>query len=221
MIRIAPSILSADFVRLADAVALVEGCADMLHVDVMDGRFVPNLTIGPPVIKALKATTRMPLDCHLMIEDAERWFKVYREAGADWISVHAEGCAHLHRTVSGIAETGAKAGVAINPGTPIEVLDEVLPLLHHVVLMSVNPGFGGQKFIESTIEKTRRLQRKIIDSGLETVIEIDGGVGPENIAALAHAGAAVFVAGNSVFGQDDPVAAIDALRSSAAPTDRS
>ncbi len=215
-IRIAPSILSADFARLGAEVAAIErGGADYVHVDVMDGHFVPNLTIGPLVIEAVRRSTSLPLDVHLMIEDADRWIGDYARAGADLIGVHAEACPHLHRTLGTIAELGKKPVVVINPATPLEAIRWVLPDVAMVLLMSVNPGFGGQRFISSTLAKIALLRRMIDDAGLAVEIEVDGGVKLDNIAAVAQAGANVFVAGSAVFGTPDYGATIAALRASA------
>jgi ribulose-phosphate 3-epimerase len=212
-IQIAPSILSADFSRLGEELADLEAAgADVVHVDVMDGHFVPNLTIGPPVVSALRERSRLPFDVHLMIENADRWVEAYREAGADWISVHAEAVPHLHRCLSRIAELGAKPGVALNPGTPLSALDEVLPLCHHVLLMSVNPGFGGQSFIVESVDKARRLRETIEGRGLATLIEMDGGLAPETVGEPVEAGVSVVVAGSAVLGRPDRRAAVAALR---------
>ena len=216
-IRVAPSILSADFTRLGEELAgLKPAGADVVHVDVMDGHFVPNLTFGPPIIKQLRPLTDLPFDVHLMIEDADRWVEAYREAGADWISVHAEAVPHLHRCLSKIAELGAKPGVALNPATPLSAVEEVLPLCHHVLLMSVNPGFGGQSFIEESVDKARRLSETIAARGLSTVIEMDGGLAPDTIRAPVEAGVSVVVAGSAVLGREDRAGAVAALRDACA-----
>jgi ribulose-phosphate 3-epimerase len=215
-IRIAPSILSADFGRLAEEVAAVEAAgADVIHVDVMDGRFVPNLTIGPPVVAAIRRATRLPLDVHLMIVEPERYVERFREAGADWISVHAEACVHLERTLAQIREAGAKAGVALNPATPLSALDWVLEDLHLVLLMSVNPGFGGQCYLPQITRKVAELRATIERRGLPVEIEVDGGVKPDNVQEVARAGANVFVAGSAVFGTKDYRGAVAALRAGA------
>jgi ribulose-phosphate 3-epimerase len=215
-VRIAPSILSADFGRLAEEVAAVEaGGADLIHVDVMDGRFVPNLTIGPPVVAALRRATRLPLDVHLMIVEPERYVESFRDAGADWISVHAEACVHLQRTLTQIRECGAKAAVALNPATPLSVLDWVLEDLHMVLLMSVNPGFGGQSYLPQITRKIAELRETLDRRHLEVEIEVDGGVKPDNVRLVAEAGANVFVAGSAVFEAKDYSSAIAALRSGA------
>jgi ribulose-phosphate 3-epimerase len=220
-IRIAPSILSADFGRLAEEVAAVEaGGADLIHVDVMDGRFVPNLTIGPPVVAALRRATRLPLDVHLMIVEPERYLERFREAGADWISVHAEACIHLQRTLWQIRESGAKAAVALNPATPLSVLDWVLEDLHMVLLMSVNPGFGGQSYLPQITRKIGALRETLVQRGLAVEIEVDGGVKPENVEQIAAAGANVLVAGSAIFESTDYRKAIAALRAGANAGDR-
>jgi ribulose-phosphate 3-epimerase len=205
LIELAPSILSADFARLADSVqAVVEGGATVLHVDVMDGHFVPNITIGPPVVASLRKVTRLPLDVHLMIENADRFIPAFVEAGADWISVHQEACVHLHRTLELISSHGCRAGVVINPATPPETLEEVLGMVDHVLVMSVNPGFGGQKFIPFALDKVRKLaaMRSAANAGFR--IEIDGGIGPDTIAQAVRAGVEILVAGNAVFGEGYP-----------------
>ncbi|HKW93176.1 MAG TPA: ribulose-phosphate 3-epimerase [Methylomirabilota bacterium] len=210
--RIAPSILSADFTALGDAIARVEAAgADQLHVDVMDGHFVPNLTIGPPVIESIRKRTRLPLDVHLMIEEPERWIETYVRAGADYLTVHAEACAHLQRALTLIRETGARSGVALNPSTPPEVLQYVLDDLDLVLVMSVNPGFGGQSFIPRAYDKIRRLRAML--GTRDVLVSVDGGVKAANAGALARAGATVLVAGSSVFGTADPGAAVTQLRS--------
>jgi ribulose-phosphate 3-epimerase len=216
-IQVAPSILSADFTRMAEELQDIERAgADVVHVDVMDAHFVPNLTFGPPVIKQLRKCTSLPFDVHLMIENADRWVGDYREAGADWISVHAEAVPHLHRCLGRIADLGAKPGVALNPATPLSAVEEVLPLCHHVLLMSVNPGFGGQSFIESAVDKTRRLREMIESRGLDTLIEMDGGLAPGTIRAPVEAGVSVAVAGSAVLGKPDRAAAVGALREACA-----
>lgn len=210
-IRIAPSILSADFGRLAEEVRAISA-ADYVHVDVMDGRFVPNLTIGPVVIEAVKRATSLPLDVHLMIEDAERWVAAYAKAGADLIGVHVEACPHLHRTVSQIRDLGKRPCVVLNPHTPLEAIDYVLGDVAQVLLMSVNPGFGGQAFIPSALDKIRRLRQRIDDRGLDVEIEVDGGIKLDNVAEVCAAGANVIVSGSGVFGTPDYAATIDELR---------
>ena len=204
MIELAPSILSADFARLGeDAQAAVEGGATVLHVDIMDGHFVPNLTIGPPVVASLRKVTQVPLDCHLMIERPDEFISAFAQAGVNWISVHQEACVHLDRTLRLIASHGCKPGVVINPATPVHTLDEVLPLVHHVLVMSVNPGFGGQKFIPNALNKIAALARLRAERKLDFRIEVDGGVDLETVADVVKAGAELLVAGSAVFGHGD------------------
>jgi ribulose-phosphate 3-epimerase len=210
-IKIAPSILSADFGRLAAEVAAIAS-ADYVHVDVMDGRFVPNLTIGPIVIEAVRRATSLPLDVHLMIEDAERWVPAYARAGADLIGVHVEACPHLHRTLQQIRGLGKKACVVLNPATPPEAVEWVLGDVDQVLVMSVNPGFGGQAFIPSALRKIARLRQLIDDRGLAVDLEVDGGIKVDNVAAVCAAGANVIVSGSGVFGAPDYAATIAALR---------
>ncbi|MFQ5829602.1 MAG: ribulose-phosphate 3-epimerase [Candidatus Methylomirabilia bacterium] len=213
-IKIAPSILSADFAILGEEIARVEAAgADQLHVDVMDGHFVPNLTIGPPVVEAVRKRTRLPLDVHLMIEAPERYFQDFVSAGADLLSVHPETCPHLHRSVGLIRELGAKAGVALNPATPISVLDYLLDDLNFVLVMSVNPGFGGQAFIRASYPKIRALRTLLASRPVE--IAVDGGVNKENAGPLVAHGASVLVAGAAVFGAPDSGEALRRLRSAA------
>ena len=210
--EIAPSILSADFTRLAEAIAAVEeGGATVLHVDVMDGHFVPNITIGLPVVKSLRAATGMTIDTHLMISEPGRYAVDFVKAGADMVSVHVEADVHLHRTLVAIREAGGKAGIAINPATPLVSLEEALPYADFVLLMSVNPGFGGQSFIPTSLDKLRRLKQMIEERGLATRIEIDGGIGTENIAEICEAGAEIVVAGSAVFGAGRPAEAVKDL----------
>ena len=202
MIELAPSILSADFARLGDeARAAIEGGAQLLHVDVMDGHFVPNMTIGPPVVASLRKAVTVPLDVHLMIEDPDQFIPAFVDAGADWISVHQEACIHLNRTLELIKSHTVKAGVVINPATPVQTLGEVLDIVDYVLVMSVNPGFGGQKFIPGSLEKVRKLATMRNAKGLDYRIEIDGGVSLNNVAEIAKAGAEILVAGNAVFGK--------------------
>jgi len=210
-IRIAPSILSADFGKLAAEVAAI-ATADYVHVDVMDGHFVPNLTIGPVVVEAVKRATTLPLDVHLMIEDAERWIGAYARAGADIIGVHVEACPHLHRTIGQIRELDKKACVVLNPATPPELIEYVLGDVQQVLVMSVNPGFGGQSFIAGTVDKIRVLRRMIEARGVDVDIEVDGGIKVDNIGAVAAAGANVFVSGSGVFGTRDYAQTIALLR---------
>jgi ribulose-phosphate 3-epimerase len=205
MIELAASILSADFARLgAEAQAAVEGGATVLHVDIMDGHFVPNLTIGPPVVASLRKVSQVPLDCHFMIEHPDEFIPVFAEAGVDWISVHQEACTHLDRTLHLIASHGCKPGVVINPATPIHVLDEVLPLVHHVLVMSVTPGFGGQTFIHSSLRKIESLVKIRESHRLEFRIEVDGGVHHDTLASVVTAGAEILVAGSAVFEDGNP-----------------
>jgi ribulose-phosphate 3-epimerase len=209
---LAPSILSADFTRLGAEIEVVEaGGAAMIHVDVMDGHFVPNITIGPAVTAAVRKATRLPLDCHLMIEEPGRYVDEFVEAGADMVSVHVEAERHLHRTLSRIRELGAKAGVVLNPATPLAALDHVLPDADFVLLMSVNPGFGGQRFIPRVLDKMRRLRETIDSARLDVRIEIDGGVTLANLDEVASAGADIVVAGSAVFGADDCLAATQTM----------
>lgn len=210
---LAPSILSADFANLgAEINAVIAAGAEVVHIDVMDGHFVPNITIGPLVVDAVKKITDAPLDVHLMIENADRYIPDFAKAGADWITVHVEACPHLHRTIQLIKEFGCKAGVVLNPATPLSSLDYILEDLDLVMLMSVNPGFGGQSFIPSTLAKARALKAKIDATGLEIGIEIDGGVSAATIEEIAAAGVNIFVAGSAIFGADDYGQAITALK---------
>ena len=205
MIELAPSILSADFARLGEQVrAAGEGGGTVIHVDIMDGHFVPNLTIGPPVVKSLRQATKLPLDCHLMIENPDEFIPVFAEAGADWISVHQEVCRNLNRTLHHIKDHGCLAGVVINPATLVETLAEVLEVVDYVLVMSVNPGFGAQPFIPSTLHKMRRLAEIRSQRGLNYRIEVDGGVALDTVADVVRAGAEILVAGNAVFGNGDP-----------------
>ena len=201
MVELLPSILSADFARLADEVAAAErGGGTVIHVDVMDGHFVPNITLGPPVVKSLRKHTKLPLDCHLMIENPDNFIEAFAEAGANWVSVHYEACRHLHRTLQLIAYHGMQPAVVINPATPVDLLIPVLGMVHHVLVMSVNPGFGGQEFIPYSINKIRRLKELRQELGLAFRIEVDGGVAHETVAMVVEAGAELLVAGNAVFG---------------------
>lgn len=217
MFEIAPSILSADFTRLAEAIETVKkGGATMLHVDVMDGHFVPNITIGLPVVRSIRKATDMVIDTHLMISDPGLYATEFVKAGADMVSVHVEADPHLQRTLTAIRDAGAKAGIAINPGTSLDTLTEVLPYADFVLLMSVNPGFGGQKFIPTMTDKLRRLKRMIDERGLDVRIEIDGGIDETNIAEIVSAGAEMIVAGSAVYGKDDAAAAVRGLMDRAA-----
>ena len=213
---VSPSILSADFARLGEEIASVED-ADWIHVDVMDGMFVPNITIGPLIVKAARSVTTKPLDVHLMIVDPDRYVADFRKAGADWITVHAEACTHLHRSIQHVKSTGAKAGVALNPHTPETVLDYVLPELDQVLVMSVNPGFGGQSLIEAVFPKIERLRKRIDALGLDTVIQVDGGVKTHNAWQFVDAGAHALVSGSGVFKATDRKAAIAAIRAAERP----
>jgi ribulose-phosphate 3-epimerase len=212
-VMIAPSILSADFSRLGEEVRAVEAAgADVIHVDVMDGHFVPNITIGPLVVKAVRAVTDLPLDVHLMITNPDHYIQSFIDAGADWITVHVEACIHLHRTLSYIRGQGKKAGAVLNPATSLSTLDYVLDEVDLVMLMSVNPGFGGQSFIDSSLDKIARL-RKMLDSvNPDAGIEVDGGIGPATIAKVAAAGANIFVAGSAVYGSGDYRAVIEEMK---------
>ena len=210
---IAPSILASNFGRLAEEVrAVADGGADWIHVDVMDGHFVPNITIGPTIVEAVRQATDLPLDVHLMIEQPERYIESFVKAGANTVGVHAEACPHIHRTVAQIREAGARASVSLNPGTPADAVEPVLGDVDQVLIMTVNPGFGGQKFIRSTLPKVETLRRWIDDRSLTVSLEVDGGIGTETIATVASAGADVFVAGTAIFGAPDYGEAIAALR---------
>jgi ribulose-phosphate 3-epimerase len=212
-VQIAPSILAADFARLADEISRVEAAgADLLHVDVMDGHFVPNLTIGPPVIKAIAAVSKLPLDVHLMVKEPDALLPAFIDAGSSYLSVHVEACRHLHRTIQLIKSAGVQAGVVLNPATSLQSLDEILPELDFVLLMSVNPGFGGQHFITSTLNKIQQLKQQISRRQLDIAIEIDGGVKPSNAAQICQAGADILVAGTAIFGQENYADAIRTLR---------
>jgi ribulose-phosphate 3-epimerase len=205
MVELAPSILSADFARLgAQAQAAIAGGATVLHLDVMDGHFVPNITIGPPVVTSLRKAVNVPLDCHLMIERPDELIPAFAEAGADWISVHQEVCVHLDRTLRLIASHGCKPGVVINPATPVHFLDEALPLVHHVLVMSVNPGFGGQTFIPSSLKKIETLSRLRESRRLDCRIEVDGGIHQDTVADVVRAGAEILVTGSAIFEHGNP-----------------
>ncbi len=208
MFELAPSILSADFTRLAEEIrAVEEGGARVLHVDVMDGRFVPNITIGLPVVKSIRKITDLTIDCHLMIVEPSRYAAEFVKAGANMVSVHVEADVHLQRTLMSIREAGGQAGIAINPATPLVSLEEALPFADFILLMSVNPGFGGQKFIHTSVDKLRRLKRMIDERGLSTRIEIDGGIDAGNVQKIVEAGAEIIVAGSAVFGKENPTQA--------------
>ena len=212
-IDIAPSILSSDFSRLAEEIESVQlGGATILHVDVMDGHFVPNITIGLPVVKSIASSTKLPIDAHLMISEPGRYAEQFVAAGAKMVSVHVEADPHLHRTLASIKAAGAYAGIAVNPATPLGAVEEALSFADYVLVMSVNPGFGGQRFIPTSLDKVRRLRRKIDESGLNVRIEIDGGIDRGNIAEVVAAGAEIIVAGSAIFGAEDPQAAVRELR---------
>jgi len=212
---LAPSILSADFGHLAEQIQLVERAgAKAIHVDVMDGHFVPNLTLGPAVVRAARRATTLPLDVHLMIESAERYLDVFIEAGASWISLHVEAMVHLQRSIGHLRDKGVSPGVALNPATPLPSLAEILPELDFVLVMSVNPGFAGQRFLPKSLEKIRRLKAEILARRLETRIEVDGGIDSSNIQSVVDAGAEIVVAGSAVFAQSDPAAAVRLLMAS-------
>ncbi len=201
MVEIAPSILSADFARLSEEIGKVEKAgANLLHLDVMDGHFVPNITIGPPVIASIRKATSLPLDVHLMIEEPSRYLDAMIQAGANWISVHAEADTHLNRTVRHLRDHGLRAGVALNPSTPLVAVEEILPEVDFVLIMSVNPGFGGQSFVPSTLKKIRKLREIIASNGYHARIEVDGGVGPDNLSEVLASGAEIIVVGSAVFG---------------------
>jgi ribulose-phosphate 3-epimerase len=213
MIEIAPSILSADFTRLGEQIKTVERAgASLLHVDVMDGRFVPNITIGLPVVKAISRATQLPVDAHLMIVEPGRYAEQFVRAGAKMVSIHIEADANAHRTLSAIKAAGALAGIAINPATPLSALDEAVRFADYVLLMSVNPGFGGQEFIPNSLDKVRRLRKMIDERGLPTRIEIDGGIDSDNVAEATSAGAEIIVSGSAIFGAPDPAIALRKLR---------
>jgi ribulose-phosphate 3-epimerase len=212
LIELAPSILSADFARLGEQVqAAAAGGATLLHVDVMDGHFVPNITIGPPVVKSLRKVTKLPLDVHLMIENPDQYIPAFADAGADWISVHQEACVHLHRTLELIRARRCQAGVVLNPATPAATLSEVLELVDFVLVMSVNPGFGGQKFIPGSLLKIARLASLRAERNLGYRIEVDGGIALDTVAGVVRAGAELLVAGNAVFGAGDPKSNVQKL----------
>ena len=205
MVELLPSILSADFARLADEIAAAErGGGTTIHVDVMDGHFVPNITIGPPVVASLSKVTKLPLDCHLMIDNPNDFIAAFADAGADWVSVHYEACPHLHRTLELILHHGMRPGVVVNPATRVDLIVEILPMVHHVLIMSVNPGFGGQEFIPFSLDKIRQLATLRRELGLQFKIEVDGGVAHDTVAAIVQAGAELLVAGNAVFGAGQP-----------------
>lgn len=213
---IAPSILSADFTRLGEAVAMVEEAgADLIHVDVMDGHFVPNLTIGPPVVKALKRVAQRPLDVHLMVADPDRTAAWYVDAGADFVTIHIEASNHVHRTLEAIRSGGARPGITLNPGTPASAIEEALPYVDMVLVMSVNPGFGGQSFIETSVAKVAEIRRMCTALGVSPRIEVDGGIDSTTAPRVVKAGADTLVAGNAIFCQEDPAAALAGIRRAA------
>jgi ribulose-phosphate 3-epimerase len=213
MVKIAPSILSADFARLAEEIRDVEqGGADYIHVDVMDGHFVPNITIGPLIVEAIRPITKLPLDVHLMIEQPDRYIPVFAKAGADYLSVHVEACPHLHRTIHLIKEQGVKAGVVLNPHTPVEMIQHIIDDVDLVLLMTVNPGFGGQKFIPSVLPKIRQVAQLVKERGRFVEIEVDGGINAETARLCMEAGANVLVAGSAIYNERDRAAAIRAIR---------
>jgi ribulose-phosphate 3-epimerase len=219
-VELLPSILSADFARLADDVAAAErGGGTTIHVDIMDGHFVPNITMGPPVVKSLRKATKLPLDCHLMIENPDDFIPAFADAGANWVSVHYEACRHLHRSLALIAEHGMKPGVVLNPATRVDLLIDILPMVHQVLVMSVNPGFGGQQFIPFSLDKIRRLVELRKELALGFKIEVDGGVAHDTVARVVQAGAELLVAGNAVFGagqaERDARALLEAARKAA------
>ena len=212
---ISPSILTADFLHLESEIEMVnQSEADLIHLDIMDGVFVPNLTFGFPVIRQIKKVSSKPLDVHLMIVDPDRYLEAYRDAGADWLTVHYETCTHLHRTIQRIRELGMKPAVSLNPHTDVSLLEPILPDLNMVLIMTVNPGFGGQKFIEGSWDKIRKLKKMIKDAGAKTLIQVDGGVTEENIGALIKAGVDVFVVGNTIFSAEDPLQMTTNLKNS-------
>jgi ribulose-phosphate 3-epimerase len=220
MIEIAPSILSADFTRLGEQIATVEEAgASYIHVDVMDGHFVPNMTIGPFIVEWVRRATKLPIDAHLMIEDPDKFISAFAKAGANMLSVHPEATYHLHRTLNYIREAGCQAGVVLNPATPLAMIEDVLDDVDYVLLMSVNPGFGGQKFIGNSLDKLRRLREMILLRGARARVEIDGGVGPDTIGQVVAAGAEILVIGSAIFGQPDPAQALRELKRAAALRD--
>ncbi|SDF40454.1 ribulose-phosphate 3-epimerase [Sporolituus thermophilus] len=213
MVKIAPSLLAADFTRLAEEIKKVEQAgADLLHLDIMDGHFVPNLTFGAPVVAALRQVSKLPFDVHLMVTNPQEHINAFVKAGADWITVHAETHPHLHRLLQTIKDHGVRAGIALNPSTPLATIEEVLPDVDMVLLMSVNPGFGGQQFISNVLDKIRRLRQMITERNLSVTIEVDGGINAETAPAVVAAGATVLVAGSAVYGAPDVAKAIASLR---------
>ena len=222
MIRLAPSILSADFTRIGEAVRMAEDSgADLIHLDIMDGHFVPNLTLGPQAVSSIKKITQLPIDVHLMVENPGFFIPLFHEAGADWISIHVETSAHLHRDISLIKELGRKAGIALNPATPIHLLNDILKELDYILVMSVNPGFGGQKFVDATRQKIRKLRSWIGGQNLSIPIEVDGGINPANAESLIRDGAEILVVGAAIFAAKDPVRVIARLKDIMAKENRS
>ena len=220
MVELLPSILSADFAHLADQVAAAErGGANAIHVDIMDGHFVPNIAIEPPVVASLRKVTSLPLDCHLMIENPNEYIEAFADAGANWLSVHYEACTHLHRSLEMILQHGMKPGVVLNPATRVDLIIDILPMVHHVLIMSVNPGFGGQEFIPFSLNKIRHLVELRADLELDFSIEVDGGVAHDTVAAVVQAGAELLVAGNAVFGRGEPERDAHALLAAAREAD--
>jgi ribulose-phosphate 3-epimerase len=217
MIKIAPSLLSADFSRLADELQTIEKDADLLHLDVMDGHFVPNITIGPGIVKACRAQSKLPFDCHLMVSEPQKYIAAFIDAGADMISVHYEAEAHLQRAMQLIRDGGAKAGIAINPATPAESLTTAIDFCDYVLVMTVNPGFGGQRFLEPVVPKIRHISRLIRERGLQVEIEVDGGIDVNTAPVVTGAGATILVAGSAVFGKPDRIAAMEAIRRAVSP----
>jgi ribulose-phosphate 3-epimerase len=217
MIRIAPSILSADFSRMAEAVELAEGAgADLIHVDIMDGHFVPNLTLGPRLVACIRKATRLPIDVHLMVENPRAFIPLFHEAGTDWISLHIEATAHLHKDISLVKDFGRKAGVALNPATPVHLLEEIIGDVDFILLMSVNPGWGGQSFIPSSLEKIRKLKAWLREKKLDVAVEVDGGIKLDNLEEILRAGMDVVVAGSAIFEAPDPAAVIREMKKIAA-----
>lgn len=213
MIRLAPSILSADFSRIGEAVRMAEDAgADLIHLDIMDGHFVPNLTLGPQAVSSIRKTTRLPIDVHLMVKNPGFFIPLFHEAGADWISIHVEASTHLHRDISLMKELGRRAGVVLNPATPIHVLNDILKELDFILVMSVNPGFGGQRFIESTHQKIRQLRSWIRGQNLSIPIEVDGGINPANAESLIRDGAEILVVGAAIFAAENPIQVIAQLK---------
>ena len=216
MIKIAPSILSANFANLEQQIKLVEkGGADWIHLDIMDGHFVPNITFGPMVVKIIGNITNLPLDAHLMIQNPDKYLEDFQKAGTNRLTVHVEACIHLHRTIQGIKELGMKAGISLNPATPISTVKEILPIVDQVLVMTVNPGFGGQKFIQSTLKKVNDISQLIVNTKKKIELEVDGGVDESNAAALAKAGATVLVAGYSIFSKRNISQAVKNIRKAA------